>query len=252
MNKSMFVTGGAGGTGFAIASRFAREGYDVFIGSRDIKKAKAAAAEISEKFGVFSKGYAMKVLDEKNVETIFSDIRSMGYLLDCLVLNAANLGIGQDSFTVSVKDFMEVINTNICWNFMTARAAALQMKEKSKGSVCFICSNTAYRAIPDRAAYGSSKGGILGLSRALTVDWGRYGIRVNCVLPGMIKTERWQNNYNNCRSALSNFTPIGDIADFDDIANAVWYLGSDESKNTTGAELVVDGGNMVQLYPQID
>ena len=54
---------------------------------------------------------------------------------------------------------------------------------------------------------------------------------------------------NDCRSALSNYTPLGDIADFEDIANAVWYFGSDNSKNTTGAELTVDGGNMIQLYP---
>lgn len=87
--------------------------------------------------------------------------------------------------------------------------------------------------------------------RAMALDWGKYGIRVNAVLPGMIKTERWINNYNNCRNALSNYTPIGDIAEFEDIASAVWYLGSSQSRNTTGAELVVDGGNMIQLYPLV-
>ena len=68
----------------------------------------------------------------------------------------------------------------------------------------------------------------------------------------MIKTTRWENNFNNCKNALSNYTPIGDIAEFEDIANAAWYFGSDESRNTTGAELTADGGNMIQLYPQID
>ena len=67
----------------------------------------------------------------------------------------------------------------------------------------------------------------------------------------MIKTVRWETNYNDCKNALSNYTPIGDIADFSDVANAVWYFGSDESKNVTGAELTVDGGNMVQLTPDI-
>ena len=85
----------------------------------------------------------------------------------------------------------------------------------------------------------------------MALDLGKYGIRVNCVLPGMIKTTRWENNYNDCKNAPSNFTPIGDIASFEDIANAAWYLGSDQSRNTTGAELVVDGGNMIQLYPII-
>ena len=86
-------------------------------------------------------------------------------------------------------------------------------------------------------------------NNALALDLGKYNIRVNAVLPGMIKTDRWESNYNDCRSALSNYTPLGDIADFEDIANAVWYFGSDNSKNTTGAELTVDGGNMIQLYP---
>ena len=100
-------------------------------------------------------------------------------------------------------------------------------------------------------AYSASKSGALGMMRALAFDLGKYNIRVNAVLPGMIKTDRWEGNYNNCRSALSNYTPLGDIADFEDIANAVYYFGSDASKNTTGAELVVDGGNMIQLYPII-
>lgn len=251
MNKSIFVTGATNGTGFAIAERFAREGYDVFIGSRNKENAEKAAAQIKEKYGVNAKGYAMKIFDEENVKEIFADIKSMGYLLDTLVLNAANLGICQDTLTVDIKDFCEVINTNICWNYMLCRAAALQMKEKGGGAIVFINSNTAYRAIPDRAAYSASKSGALGLCRALAFDLGKYAIRVNAVLPGMIKTSRWEANYNNCKNAPSNFTPLGDIAEFEDIANAAWYLGSDQSRNTTGAELVVDGGNMIQLYPMI-
>lgn len=249
MKKSVFVTGAANGTGFAIAERFAKEGYAVFIGSRDGDKAQRAAKELAERHGVFAKGYATAVADEENVKRIFGDIRSRGYLLDCLVLNAANLGIKQNIFDVSMAEFMGVFETNIGWNFMMVRAAALQMREKKSGSIVFITSNTAYRAIPDRIAYGASKSGILGMSRALALDLGQYGIRSNCVLPGMIKTERWLNNYNDCRNALSNYTPLGDIAEFEDVANAVWYFGSDQSRNTTGAELAVDGGNMIQLYP---
>ena len=167
------------------------------------------------------------------------------------MLNAANLGIAQDTLSVDIEDFMQVIHTNIGWNFMLARQAALQMKEKGGGSIVFINSNTAYRAIPSRAAYSCSKGGVLSLSRALAIDLGKYNIRSNCVLPGMIKTERWKTNYNDCKHALSNYTPLRDIAEFEDIANAAWYFGSSESRNTTGAELVVDGGNMAQLTPEL-
>ena len=251
MKKCVFVTGGTKNSGAGIVERFAREGWNVFIGSRKQEEAEAFAAQVSEKYGVFAKGYGTKVFDEDDVNRIFDDIKSMGYLIDCLVCCAANLGIRQQLLTVDINEFMDVINTNIGWNFMLARAAAKHMIEKGQGSIVFINSNTAYRAIPDRVAYSCSKGGVLGMSRALALDLGKYKIRVNCVLPGMIKTDRWENNYNDCKNALSNYTPLGDIASFEDVANAVYYFGSDQSLNTTGAELVVDGGNMIQLYPII-
>ena len=250
MRKSVFITGAVVNTGFGVAERFAKEGYAVFIGSRNQENAKEAAKKITEKYGVFSKGYkADAAMSEEELKNVFDDMKAEGYLLDCLVLNAANLGIRQEFLTVSVEDFSDVIYTNMIWNFILARQAALHMMEKGKGSIVFVNSNTAYRCIPDRIAYSASKSGALGMMRALAFDLGKYNIRVNAVLPGMIKTDRWENNYNNCRSALSRYTPLGDIATFEDIANAVYYFGSDESRNTTGAELAVDGGNMIQLYP---
>lgn len=251
MQPSMLVTGGTKGTGYAIAERFAREGYAVFITSRQEEAAVRAAEKIAADYGVLAKGYALGVDDEKQVTDVFEDIRRQGYLIRTVVLNAANLGIGMEPLTVTREDFMAVFQTNIGWNFSIVQQAALQMKEAGQGSIVFINSNTAYRAIPNRCAYAASKSGLLGLARSLALDLGQYGIRLNSVVSGMIKTDRWLTNYNDCRNAPSNYTPIGDIAEFTDIANAAWYLGSEESRNTTGAELTVDGGNMIQLYPII-
>ena len=114
----------------------------------------------------------------------------------------------------------------------------------------FISSNTAYRAIPNRAAYSASKGGINSFSKALAVDLGPYGIRCNVVLPGTIKTERWVQ-MGSKQIVNGTLTPIGDISDFKDIANAAFFFGSDASKNVTGAELILDGGMSCQLYPQL-
>lgn len=252
MTKSVFVTGATNGTGFAIAERFASEGYAVFIGSRNLENSITAAQKIADKYGVFAKGYQTEIFNEDNVKTIFNDIRKNGYLLDTLVLNAANLGIGQESLTVDINDFMNVYNTNIGWNFLMAREACKHMIEKKKGSIVFITSNSALRVTQNRCAYCSSKSAILAMSKSFAVDWGKYGVRSNCVLPGMIKTERWQRNDNNIKYCLPNYTPIEDIAEFTDIANAAWYFGSDESRNTTGAELVVDGGMLAQLTPNIE
>ena len=254
MTKSVFVTGATYGTGYAIAERFAKEGYAVFIGSRRIEDSVEAAKSINEKYGVFTKGYAYQTvtLNEPEIKAIFDDIRAEGYLLDSIVFNAANLGIGQVSLDVDIEEFMGVYTTNIGFNFLMAREAAKQMKEKNKGSIVFIGSNSALRVTENRCAYCSSKSAIIAMSKSFAVDWGKYGIRSNCVLPGMIKTERWHNNVNNAKYCLPNYTPIQDIAEFEDVANAVWYFASDESRNTTGAELVVDGGMLAQLTPNIN
>lgn len=252
MKKSVFVTGGCYGTGYAIAARFAKDGYNVFISGRDEIKAKTAAKKIEKEYGVFTKGYQTKNFDQKEVTSIFGDIKEQGFQIDSLILNAVDLGIGQDSLSVDIERFMQVYQINVGWNFMMAREAAKQMKNVQKGSIVFIASNSALRVTENRCAYCSSKSAILAMSKSFAVDWGKYGIRSNCVLPGMIKTERWEKNLNDCRKSLANYTPVGDIADFEDIANAAWYLASDFSKNTTGAELVVDGGMLAQLTPNIE
>lgn len=252
MKKSVFVTGGAYGTGFAIAERFAKEGYDVFISGRTFEKIEESAKHLTEKYGISATAYQTAEFNEKRVKEIFDDIKARGYLLDTLVLNAANLGIGQESMSVDIDDFMGVYNINIAFNFLMCREAAKQMREKGGGAIVFIGSNSAVRVTENRCAYCSSKAAIIAMSKSFAVDWGKYGIRSNCVLPGMIKTERWQKNENNIKYCLPNYTPIRDIAEFEDIANAAWFLGSEQSRNTTGTELVVDGGMLSQLTPNIN
>ncbi len=256
MNRAVFVTGGTVGSGLAIARRFAREGYDVFVTSRDGDRAEAAAAAVAAEFGVFARGFALDIRDEGRVIEIFSEIDRLDRFVETVVLNSADMGFGTDPakgmdfFTVPVAEFQRVFETNLVWNFMIVRQAAIRMRAQHKGAIVFISSNTAYRAIPNRSAYSASKGGINAMSRAFAIDLGPYGIRSNVVLPGTIKTARWVQ-MGNRQIVNGTLTPIGDISDFDDIANAAWYLGSDESKNVTGTELTVDGGMSAQLYPQI-
>ena len=253
--KYAFITGATVNTGYGIAEKFLSEGWGVVITSRSVGQLDAAIASLGEKYGEDKvSGYVTNVvrddntIDEEYLDYIFSDLDSKGITVDCLVLNAANLGIRQRIFENPLSDFINVINTNVVMNYAIIERAALRMKEKKDGSIVFVNSNTAYRAIPDRIAYSTSKSAQLGMMRALALDLGKYNIRVNAVLPGMIKTDRWQSNYNDCRNALSNYTPLGDIAEFADIADAVWYFAA-HARNTTGAELTVDGGNMIQLYP---
>lgn len=256
MNKSVFITGAQSGTGYAIAETFARNGWDVFITSRNGGEAARAADKLSADYGVFSKGYECNIRNEQQVIDIFNDIDKTGRFVETVVLNAANMGFGNDPakgldfFEQDLAEFQEVFETNLVWNFSMVRQAAIRMREHNKGAIVFISSNTAYRAIPNRAAYSASKGGINSLSRALAVDLGQYGIRSNVVLPGTIKTERWVK-MGNKQIVNGELTPIGDISDFEDIANAAYFLGCDLSKNITGTELTVDGGMTCQLYPKV-
>lgn len=247
--NSVLVTGASSGSGFQIARKFAANGYAVFITSRDLSRAQAAAEIIKKEYGVFSKGYELRPGNEQSVADIFHDISSLGYPLSALSLNSANLGIGMDPLSVSIDQWSEVINTNIIWNFTIARNAAIQMKEHGGGSIVFTSSNTGRRAIKNRSAYIASKGGIISLAKALAIDLGAYNIRVNCVLPGSIKTVRWNAQAEEEQRIKQARVPIKDIADFDDLANAVYFLASDGAKNITGTELIVDGGADAQLYP---
>ena len=256
MKKSVFVTGGTIGSGFATAAKFAEAGYSVFIASRSQERAQEAADKIAAQYGVHAKGYGLGIRDEEAVKAVFADIDAQDCFVETVVLNAANMGFGNDPakgldfFEQTVEEVLEVFETNLVWNFMVIRQAAIRMREHGKGAIVFIGSNTSHCAIPNRMAYSTSKGGINSMSKCLAVDLGKYGIRSNVVLPGTIKTDRWVA-MGNTRIVDGTFTPIGDISDFEDIANAAFFLGTDLAKNITGTELMVDGGMTCQLYPQL-
>lgn len=257
MKKALFVTGVAcGNGGYAIAERFAKEGYDIFLTARKQEVADEAAQKLTNDYNVFAKGYRLELRDTDTVEEIFSDIDSMGKFVETLCLNAADLAFGKDPsvgmlfFETTPEDFENVLKANMVGNFRIVQQAAKRMKNHNKGAIVFISSNSAVRPNQNRVAYIASKGGINSMSKALAVDLGQYGIRSNVVMPGTIKTQRWVG-MGDRQISNGTMTPIGDISDFEDIANAVWYLGTDQSKNVTGAEITVDGGMSCQIYPAV-
>ena len=257
MKKTVLVTGACINTGVKIVEKFAEEGYDVVFTGRNSENVAKAQKEYSEKFPkVRIKGFAADSLakdgsiDEKRLDEIFAACDEENIFVETLVLNAADQGLNIKVFENPLSDFMRVINTNVVWNYAIIERAALRMKNNGGGNIIFINSNTAYRAIPDRVAYEASKGGQLGMMRGLALDLGKYNIRVNAVLPGMIRTDRWDKNPEFYNKVPSRFTPLGDVANGEDVADAAWYFAA-HARNTTGAELVVDGGNNIQLYPTV-
>ena len=257
MTPCVLITGASFGTGYAIAERFSKEGYAVFIGGRGKEYGEdvdTAAKQLQEAYGCFAKGvlYHTDCICEQEIDALFEQIKAEGYPLKACVFNAAHLGRGQESLSVKFDDFMQVIQTNIGFNFLIAQHAAGQMKQHGGGSFVFIGSNSALRVTENRCAYCSSKSAMLAMSKSFAVDWGQYGIRSNVILPGMIKTKRWQENENGIQNLLANRTPIGDIAEFEDIANAAYFLCSEQARCITGTELTVDGGMLAQLTPKAE
>ena len=181
MNKKWaFVTGACVNTGASIVEKFAEEGENVVFTGRNAEKVKTAEEKYRKKYpNVQISGKTLNALfddgtvDEECVSRIFSELDDSGIVITDLVLNAADLGVGFDPLQSPLSDFQRVINTNLCWNFCIIRNAARRMINCG-GSITFINSNTAYRAIPERAAYSASKGGQLGLMRALALDLGKY------------------------------------------------------------------------------
>ena len=255
--KTVLITGACINTGVAIVEKFASEGWNVIFTGRNSETVHKKEREYQEKFpSVKIIGFHIdslideRTVDEKSAEDMFKSIDDMGLIVDTLVLNAADQGLNIEVLKNPLTDFMKVINTNMTWNYFLSELAAKRMIKNGGGNIVFINSNTAYRAIPNRIAYSASKGGQLGMMRAMAFDLGKYNIRVNAVLPGMIKTDRWEKNPEFYKNVPSRFTPIGDVAVGEDVADAVWYFAA-HARNTTGAELVVDGGNTIQLYPMI-
>ncbi len=254
-NKTVLVTGACLNTGVDIVKLFAGKGWNVVFTGRNADKVKACEIEYKKQFkGVEIFGYAISPLladgsvDEGAVKAMFSYLDDKGIAINALVLNAADKGLNVKIFDSPLSDLTRVINTNVCWNYCLIEQAGLRMKNLGGGSVVLVNSNTAYRAIPDRVAYVTSKGAQLGMMRALALDLGKFGVRINAVLPGMIKTDRWEKDPEFYSKVPSRFTPIGEVATGLDVAEAVYYLTA-HANNTTGAELTVDGGNTIQLYP---
>ena len=246
----VFITAAASNTGKAIAEKFASEGYSVAVSSRNESDAIATAQYLEEKYSVQAKGYGLELTNVENIKQVFDKIKKDFGRLDTFVANAANLGVDMDFLSVDEQEYSQVVDCNLKGTFFCAQQAGLIMKEQKKGSIVFMSSVHSHECIFGRSLYTASKGGINALAKALAVDLGPFGIRVNVVLPGTIKTARWVE-MGKKQIVNGTLTPIGDISDFEDVANAVWYLGTDMSKNVTGTELTVDGGMSIQLYPRI-
>ena len=242
--KVVLVTGGSSGIGFAIAKRFIGEGFKTIITGRDEKKLREAARILPGNCD--AQVFDMAWLDQ--IPVFVSGLKEKYGAIDILVNNA---GINQKKpmTEVSDEDFNNIITTNQTGVFVMSREVAnVMLTQDTRGVIIHISSMAAHYAIPKIISYTAAKSAVEGMTRAMALELSPHGIRVNCVAPGYISTpmtdKAFEGDPERKHKVLSR-TPMGRLGEPDEIANAVYFLASDEASFITGEVLKVDGGNSI-------
>lgn len=237
-NKVAIVTGASRGMGEAIAVELARNGANIVVsdilpGEKTVKEVKALRRD-----AIYVKTDVSNENDVKNL--VYQTIKKFRRI-DILVNNA---GIYHPSPTLetSEEEWSKTIHVDLKGVFLCSREALKHMKKGA--SIVNISSIAAMVGFPQAAAYCAAKGGVRSLTKSLAVEFGKSGIRVNSVHPGVVDTPMtsgFSKNKNAMKATLAQ-VPLGRIGKPIDIANAVVFLASDTASYITGEELVVDGG----------
>ena len=236
--KTAIITGAARGIGAATAKLFAEKGFNVCVNYvRSEEKAQALAralpSAVAIKADVSIKEEARALIDTA-VETFGG--------IDVLV-NNAGIALPQKLVTdVSDEEFNEIFSTNIKGTHNAVSAALPYMISRKSGSIVNLASLWGVRGGSCEAVYTSSKAAVIGYTKALAAEVGPSGIRVNCVAPGVIKTDMLDALPSEVLPQLAEETPLRRLGRPEDIAAAVSYLASDDASFVTGQVLTVDGG----------
>ncbi|MDZ4394353.1 SDR family oxidoreductase [Cypionkella sp.] len=247
--KCTLITGAASGIGLATAKRFAVEGHALVLVDQNAESLAAAAAAMPN--GVQVLICAAKVTDPDAVNDCIEQAVARFGGIDCLVTSAGIVKTG-NSLDVSLQDFRAHMDVNVVGSWLFAQAVARDIVRRGKaGSIVMIGSVYGASGAPMRAAYCASKGAIHNLTESLAVEWGPLGIRVNTVAPTGVRTPMVQalidaGTYDT--KGVKARTPLGRLAEPEEVANACWFLASDQATMITGTVLRVDGGWLANGY----
>ena len=238
------VTGASSGLGAHVASVLARSGARVVLAARRIESCDSLAETIRAAGGD-AKAIRLDVADAASVRTALAEVDARFGRLDILV-NNAGVATTATALDLAEADWDTVIDTNLKGAFLCAQAAAALMKREGGGAIVNVASILGVRVASHVSAYAASKAGLLQLTRALALEWARYGIRVNALSPGYIETEMTRDAIAGpVGEALVKRIPQRRIGQPADLDGPLLLLCSDASRYMTGAEIVVDGGHLV-------
>lgn len=245
--KGAVVTGSSRGIGRAIANALAAQGANVIISSRKAGRCYAVADAINARDGGRATVIPASIGAKEQIEMLMAESAKALGSIDILVCNAATNPHHGPMSTITDAQFEKTMRNNILANHWLCQLAAPGMLERGDGSIIIVGSIGGLRGSPVIGAYNITKAADFQLMRNLAVEFGPRGVRVNCIAPGLIKTDfaraLWEDDAN-LAEALRG-TPMQRLGLPEDIAGAAVFLASSASRYLTGQAIVVDGGATV-------
>jgi NAD(P)-dependent dehydrogenase (short-subunit alcohol dehydrogenase family) len=245
------VTGAGSGIGQAIATLFARQGARVFVLERDPAAGAATVATITSEGGT-GQHIDCDVSDPESADAAISAVHAAASRIDILVNNAGIAHIGTAESTTA-DDLDRIYAVNVKGVHNCSRAALPGMVAQGGGVILNLASIASLIGLLDRFAYSMSKGAVLAMTRSIAVDYVKQGIRCNCVCPARVHTpfvdgylrDTYPGREAEMFKQLSEYQPIGRMAQPDEVAALALYLCSDEASFITGQAYPIDGGVLV-------
>ena len=239
------ITGASRGIGAAIATRFATEGFAVACIATSASNAQPTADRLHTDYGAPTVAIGMRVDDAASVAAGIADIEARLGPITALVNNAGVAHVASFLDT-DLADFDRVMAVNVRGVFLVGQAVARRMVATgTRGTIVNIGSIAGINGFPKRPVYGPAKAAVHHLTTVMSLDLAEHGIRVNCVAPGYVRTDLVEELIANGavdEARVRARIPMGELGGVDDIAAAVYWLSSNESRYVTGDTILIDGG----------
>lgn len=239
--KTVMVTGAAAGIGFCLSQAFAAQGAQVFM----IDYNAAALAQAAKQLQAYQvHAYVANVTDDDAVIAAFEACKQHFGWVDIL-FNNAGISLNKPSLEISMTEWRRCVDINLSSLFLCSQQAAKHMQQQGRGVIINTASIWGLSSAAERTAYCTTKAGVVSMTKCLAAEWGKLGIRVLAIGPGYTRTalvEQLQQQNTLDVADLARRTPLGRLAEPEEIAEVALFLASDAAKFITGQTYLIDGG----------